>query len=161
MNRQYGYVRMIKVWFSTVLHKSLFCGYSLESKEYPQHRFLWSGMENYSKIIIKYPHNLFRSIQGVNSMYTVMILSFRTDMPGQTVQTQIRLSSVISVYTVCHFDCIVWTHYSMVEPHSSNFRVITTNFWGVQIFRKFTVCTRYWPAPTIFHAALLHPEHVC
>ena len=23
--------------------------------------------------------------------YTVMILSFRTDMPGQTVQTQIRL----------------------------------------------------------------------
>ena len=24
-------------------------------------------------------------------MYTVMILSFRTDMPGQTVQTQIRL----------------------------------------------------------------------
>ena len=28
----------------------------------------------------------------------------------------------------------------MVEPHSSNFRVITTNFWGVRIFRKFTVC---------------------
>ena len=27
----------------------------------------------------------------------------------------------------------------MVEPHSSNFRVITTNFWGVRIFRKFTV----------------------
>ena len=22
-----------------------------------------------------------------------------------------------------------WTHYSMVEPHSSNFRVITTNIW--------------------------------
>ena len=34
--------------------------------------------------------------------------------------------------------CIVWTHYSMEEPHSSNFRVITTYFWGVQIFRKFT-----------------------
>ena len=30
-------------------------------------------------------------------------------------------------------------HYSMVEPHSSNFRVITTNFLGVRIFRKFTV----------------------
>ena len=56
-----------------------------------------------------------------------MILSFQTDMPGQT---QIRL--LLEVYTV-------WTHYSMVEPHSSNFRVITTNFLGVHIFRKFTV----------------------
>ena len=27
----------------------------------------------------------------------------------------------------------------MVEPHSSNLRVITTNFLGVRIFRKFTV----------------------
>ena len=27
----------------------------------------------------------------------------------------------------------------MVEPHSSNFRVIKTNFLGVRIFRKFTV----------------------
>ena len=67
---------------------------------------------------------------------TVMILSFRTDMPGQTVQTQI---SLIRVRSVCHSVCIVWTHYSMVEPHSSNFRVITTNFLGVRIFRKFTV----------------------
>ena len=41
--------------------------------------------------------------------------------------------------TVCHSVCIVWTHYSMVEPHSSNFRVITTNFFGVRIFRKFAV----------------------
>ena len=31
------------------------------------------------------------------------------------------------------------THYSMVEPHSSNFRVITTNFLGVRLCRKFTV----------------------
>ena len=61
---------------------------------------------------------------------TVMILSFWTDMHGQTVQTQIRL--LIRV-------CIVWTHYSMVETHILNFRVITTNFFGVQIFRKFTV----------------------
>ena len=57
-------------------------------------------------------------------------------MPGQTVQTQ---SSLIRVYTVCHSVCIVWTHYSMVEPHISNFRVITTNFLGVRIFRKFTI----------------------
>ena len=27
----------------------------------------------------------------------------------------------------------------MVEPHSSNFKVITTNVLGVRIFRKFTV----------------------
>ena len=27
----------------------------------------------------------------------------------------------------------------MVEPHRSNFRVITTNILGVRIFRKFTV----------------------
>ena len=27
----------------------------------------------------------------------------------------------------------------MVEPQSSNFRVITTNFLGARIFRKFTV----------------------
>ena len=76
---------------------------------------------------------------------TVLILSFRTGMPGQTVQTQIRL---LRVYTVCHSVCIVWTYYSMVEPHSSNFRVITTNYLGVRIFRNFTVwtmvCTDNW-----------------
>ena len=48
-------------------------------------------------------------------------------------------SSLIRVYTVCHSVCIVWTHYSMVEPHSSKFRVITTNCLGVRIFRKFMV----------------------
>ena len=79
----------------------------------------------------------------VMMMTTVMILSFRTDMPGQTVQTQIRL--LIRVYTVCYSVCIVLTHYSMVKPHSSNFGVITTNFFGVRIFRKFTVtCTIVW-----------------
>ena len=76
-------------------------------------------------------------------LHTVMILNFRTDKPGQTVQTQIRSSrsSLIRVCTVCHSVCIVWTHYSMVEPHSSNFRVITTNVLGVRIFRKFMVLT--------------------
>ena len=48
-------------------------------------------------------------------------------------------SSLIRVYTVCHSVCIVWTHYTIVEPHSSNFRVISTNFLSVRIFRKFTV----------------------
>ena len=69
--------------------------------------------------------------------FPLNILSVRTDMPGLTVQTQI--SNLIRVYTVCHSVFIVWTHYSMVEPHSSNFRVISTNFWGVQIFRKLMV----------------------
>ena len=32
----------------------------------------------------------------------------------------------------------------MVEPHSSNFRVITTNFLGVRIFRKFTITVAEW-----------------
>ena len=59
-------------------------------------------------------------------------------MPWHTVQTQ--MSSLIRVYTVCHSVCTVWAHYSTEEPHSSNFRVITTNLLGVQIFRKFTVC---------------------
>ena len=56
-------------------------------------------------------------------------------MPGQTVQTEIRL--LLEKLSVCSR-----THYSMVEPHSSNFRVITTNILGVRIFRifsKFTV----------------------
>ena len=51
-----------------------------------------------------------------------------------------KRSSLIRVYTVCNSLCIVWTHYSMVEPDSSNFRVITTN---VRIFRKFTVVFWY------------------
>ena len=74
-----------------------------------------------------------------NKLHTVIFLSFRTDRSGQTVQTQIRLLSLIWVYTVCHSVCIVWTHYSMVEPHISNFRVIITICFGVRIFRKFTV----------------------
>ena len=48
-------------------------------------------------------------------------------------------SSLIRVYTVCHSVCIIWIHYSMVKPHSSNFRVIITNCFGVRIFRKFTI----------------------
>ena len=85
----------------------------------------------------------------VTCIYYLMI---QTDRPGQTVQTQIRLlleeqsdqglhcrNSLIWVCTVCHSVCIVWTHYSLVKPHSSNFRVIITNILGVRIFRKFTV----------------------
>ena len=73
----------------------------------------------------------------ISLQLTVMILSFRTDMPGQTVQTQIRL------LLVCHSICIVWTHYSMVEPHCSNFWVITTIVLGVRIFRTFTAFNKF------------------
>ena len=64
-------------------------------------------------------------------------------MPGQTVQAQIRLllEEQSDQGLHCHSFCIVWTHYSMVEPHSSNFKVITTNISYVRIFRKFTVPT--------------------
>ena len=54
--------------------------------------------------------------------------------PDQTVPI-----SLIRVYTVCISLCIVWTHYSTVRSTCSNFRVITANFSGVQIFRIFTV----------------------
>ena len=37
----------------------------------------------------------------------------------------------------------------MVEPHSSNFRVITTHYLGVRIFRKVTVYKYYIPKRVI------------
>ena len=75
--------------------------------------------------------------------FTLMILSFQTDMPGQTVQIQIRLlleeqsdqGLHCLPFRLHHLDSVV------VEPHSSNFRVITTFCLGVRIFRKFTVQT--------------------
>ena len=47
--------------------------------------------------------------------------------------------SVALVYTVCNSLCIFWMHYSKEMPSYSNFRVITTNYLSVRIFRKFTV----------------------
>ena len=64
-----------------------------------------------------------------------MFLCFRTDRSGQTP----REEQSDQVYTVCHSVHIFWTHYSMVNPLCSNFRVITANFSGVRIFRVFTV----------------------
>ena len=57
---------------------------------------------------------------------TLMILSFRTDRSGQTMQTQ--RSSLIRVYTVCHSIYIFWMHYFMIKQPRSNFRVITAIF---------------------------------
>ena len=53
--------------------------------------------------------------------YTVIILSFRTDMPGQTLQTQIRLlpeeQSDQGLHCLPFRLQLFWTHYFMVEPH--------------------------------------------
>ena len=48
--------------------------------------------------------------------------------------------SRIRAYTVCHSVSIIWMHYSTVKPRCSNFRVVTANFCGIQIFRMFTLC---------------------
>ena len=91
------------------------------------------------------PINLTRSDQFQarvsKQSVTVILLSFRTDRSGQTVQTQIRLrsslirvyticsrSSLIRVYTVCNFLCLFWMHYSKEKPSYLTFRVITANF---------------------------------
>ena len=61
-------------------------------------------------------------------------------MPGQTVQTQITL--LLEEQSDQGLHCLPFRLHrldSMVEPHSSNFRVITTNFLGVRLFRKFKV----------------------
>ena len=85
---------------------------------------------------------LYLSALGLNHLCakkilsTVIFLSFWTDRTGQTVQTLIR------VYTVCNSLCIIWMHYSKETPSCSIFMVITTNFLGVRIFRKFTVCLK-------------------
>ena len=63
-------------------------------------------------------------------------------MPGQTVQTKIRL--LLEEQSDQGLHCLPFRlHRLDSEPHSSKFyfRVITTNFLGVQIFRKFTVAT--------------------
>ena len=40
----------------------------------------------------RFSHDVAQKIQAFKiNLHTVMFLSFRTDMPGQTVQTQIRL----------------------------------------------------------------------
>ena len=132
--------------------------YKIHEKEYSTiSRFFFSRPE-ISKLW--YLKNISRTIRD-----TVMILSFRTDScwlvvlrlnvpvnnfsvmsgrsdrqvwansadPGQT------RSSLIRAFTVCNSLCIFWMHYSKETPSYSTFRVITTNFLGVRIFRKFTV----------------------
>ena len=66
-----------------------------------------------------------------------MILIFRTDRSGQTVQTQ--RSSLIRVFTVCYSICIFLAEYPKVWPLCLNFRLITAKFSGIRKFRSFTV----------------------
>ena len=57
--------------------------------------------------------------------FTVMILCFRTDRSGQTVQTQIRLLL------------------EMVKPSCQNFRVITANCSGLVFLWDYIFCFIY------------------
>ena len=73
-------------------------------------------------------------------MLTVMILSFRTDRPGQTVQTQIRL--LLQEQSDQGLHCLQFHLHlleallygkaslfkSMVKPRCSNFRMATAKF---------------------------------
>ena len=64
---------------------------------------------------------------------TVMVISFRTDKSGQTVQTQIK------VFTVFYSIGIFWTKYPKVWAFCLNYRLITTKLSSVPKFRNFTV----------------------
>ena len=82
-------------------------------------------------------HNFFLKYR-----FSVMILSFRTDRPEQTVQTQIRLllkEQSDQGLRFCHSVCIFKTHFSLVKQFISNFRIITTIFEDVQICMIITV----------------------
>ena len=77
-------------------------------------------------------HDGSAAVKKWESACSITILSFRTDMPGQSVQTQIRL---LSVYTVCNSLCIFWMHYSKEKPSCSTLRLITANFRVSEILR--------------------------
>ena len=74
------------------------------------------------------------------------------------------------IYTVCNSSCIFWMHYSTVKPSCLNFRVITANFSGVRIFRKFMVlfspCVpefsdrQFWANSANPESALLFYQHL-
>ena len=90
---------IIKGKFSIVLHKSIRCGYSLESSqrgdsdEYPQRMFLWRNNE---KLSLNY--------------------------------LQIPSWSVSLVYTICHLSAFFPMHMCMAKQPCSNFRIITAIF---------------------------------
>ena len=83
----------------------------------------------------------------VAQMSSVMILRAWANSadPNQTARGAAR-GAVWSGSTVCHSVCIVWTYYSMVEPHCSNFRIITAIFWVSEylgILRYYADASKY------------------
>ena len=63
-------------------------------------------------------------------------------MSEQTVYILIRLllrSSLIRIYTVCHFFYIFWRHYCIVKANCFISRTTLVVSLGVPIFRVFTV----------------------
>ena len=85
-----------------------------------------------------------RQAQTSESALFVVLLAYRNDpkfSDSQVLANSVDLdrSSLIRVYSVCHSVFIFWTHYFVVKQPCSNFRVITANFSGVQIFTIFTV----------------------
>ena len=87
-----------------------------------------------------------------NFIITKTSLSFWANMTG-ALGNECRPRSncsLIRIYTVCHSACIFWTHYCMLKPYFSNFRIITLIFSGVRFFlvepphdkiNKIPVCT--------------------
>ena len=73
------------------------------------------------------------------SILTVKFLSFRKYMPGQTVQTQIRLLQEKQSDQGAVPFAFVLTKYPKVWPLCLNFREITAKFSEVRKFRSFTV----------------------
>ena len=78
---------------------------------------------------------------------TVIILSFRTDSSVQTVLTQIRL--LLEEQSDQGLHCLPFRLHLLDallyrQPLCSNFRVITANFSGVQIFKNFTVHVSFY-----------------
>ena len=62
----------------------------------------------------------------------ILILSFWKDRSGQTIDpdqtARLLKEQSDQVHTVCHSVCIFRTHYLMIMPPWSSFRMITANF---------------------------------
>ena len=88
-------------------------------------------------------------------IYTILILSFRTDRSGCRCRSdcsQRSDCSLIRVYIICHSLCNFWTHYSIVKWCCFNFRIFKAIFSGFQIFRIFMVVLKTWDYGT-YHIA--------
>ena len=74
------------------------------------------------------------NLNAVNEVKLCNLNSYHNDAKFSDKQVCVKCAdpdqriSLIRVYTVCLSDCIFWTHYSIVEPHCSNFRLITAIF---------------------------------